>query len=163
MDVEVFVGHQSSLQKGDKAPDFKALNQFEQEIGLSQFTGKKVILFFYPKDNTPSCTNEACNLEENYLFFQQKGIEVLGVSADAVNSHHKFASKFRLNYSLLSDPDMNIIRAYDVWGRKKFMGRVFDGIIRTTFIIDEKGLIQEIINGVKTKEHSEQIKHLLRL
>ncbi len=158
---EVFVGHSTSLRPGMKAPEFFGLNQLGEEISLKHYRGKKVILYFYPKDNTGGCIAESCNLEENRMFFKKEGFEIVGVSADTVKSHKKFADKFGLGFNLLADTAYKVIKAYDVWGSKKFMGRVFDGIVRTTFMIDEKGIITEVINQVKTKEHSQQLRERL--
>lgn len=155
-----FVAHTSKLKEGMKAPDFKGLNQEGKEFGLADYKGKKVILYFYPKDNTPGCTAEACSLQDNMNILKKEGYEVVGVSADDVKSHKKFADKFKLSFNLLADTDHKAMKAYDVWGTKMFMGRIFDGIIRTTFIIDEKGTIQHIIRAVDTKDHANQIRNL---
>ncbi|MBS1638044.1 MAG: thioredoxin-dependent thiol peroxidase [Bacteroidetes bacterium] len=152
-----FVGHSTGLTAGDKAPAFSAPDQNGKVISLESLKGKKVVLYFYPKDNTPSCTNEACSLRDEHLLLGKKNFVVLGVSADNEKSHKKFADKFNLPFSLLADPDMKIIKAYDVWGLKLFMGRIYDGIIRTTFVIDEKGIIEHVIKDVDTKQHAQQI------
>lgn len=149
--------HTTSLKKGDKAPNFKAKDQDGNTVALSDYKGKKLVLFFYPKDNTPGCTTEACNLRDNYKTFQKNGFEILGVSADDEIKHQKFIAKFDFPFPLLADTDLKVIKAYDVWGKKKFMGKEFDGIARTTFVIDEKGVIEDVIIKVKVKEHSEQI------
>jgi peroxiredoxin Q/BCP len=156
-DEEKFVAHSTSLKAGDKAPDFSATDQNGKLISLADLKGKKVVLYFYPKDNTPTCTLEACSLRDEHTFLAKKNYVVLGVSADDEKMHKKFATKYELPFSLLADTSMDIIRAYDVWGTKKFMGRIYDGIIRTTFIIDEKGMIAEVITDVKSKEHGKQI------
>lgn len=145
------------LKIGDKAPDFNTTNQDGEAISLRDFKGKKVVLYFYPKDNTPGCTTQACNLTDNYEMLLKKGYEVLGVSADSAKSHKKFIEKFNLPFSLLMDEDKKIINDYGVWGEKKFMGRIYDGIHRMTFIIDEEGIIADIIEKVKTKDHTAQI------
>lgn len=145
------------LKIGDKAPDFNTTNQDGEAISLRDFKGKKVVLYFYPKDNTPGCTTQACNLTDNYEMLLKKGYEVLGVSADSAKSHKKFIEKFNLPFSLLMDEDKKIINDYGVWGEKKFMGRIYDGIHRMTFIIDEEGIITDIIEKVKTKDHTAQI------
>lgn len=145
------------LKKGDKAPDFTGVDQNGDIIRLMDYKGKKVVLYFYPKDDTPGCTEEACNLRDNYNDLIKHGYSVIGVSADDMKSHQKFVIKFSLPFPLVSDTDKMIINDYGVWGRKKFMGREFDGIIRTTFIIDEKGVITEIIENVNTKDHTHQI------
>ncbi len=147
----------TTLEIGNKAPDFSAINQHEKEVKLQDFKGKKVVLFFYPKASTPGCTAEACNLRDHYQTFLAKGYEVIGVSADSQKRQFNFAQKNELPYSLLVDEDKKIINAYKVWGLKKFMGREYEGIYRTTFVIDEKGIIEDIITKVKTKEHHSQI------
>ena len=147
----------TSLNEGDKAPDFRALNENEQVVSLSDFQGKKVILYFYPKDMTPGCTAESCNLGENYSTLQDKGFVVLGVSPDPAKKHQKFIDKYSLPFSLIADEDKEVIRSYGVWGPKKFMGKEYDGVHRTTFVIDENGLIEKIFTKVKTKDHSNQI------
>ncbi len=145
------------LQVGDKAPDFSGIDQHEKEVKLSDFKGKKLVLYFYPKDNTPGCTMEAKNLRDNYELLLSKGYEVVGVSADSVAKHKKFAEKYDLPFSLIADEDKTILRAYDAWGLKKFMGREYEGIIRKTYVINEDGIIEKIIDKVKTKAHAEQI------
>lgn len=147
----------TSLKEGDKAPDFRALNENEQVVSLSDFQGKKVILYFYPKDMTPGCTAESCNLGENYSTLQDKGFVVLGVSPDPAKKHQKFIEKYSLPFSLIADEDKEVIRSYGVWGPKKFMGKEYDGVHRTTFVIDENGFIEKIFTKVKTKDHSNQI------
>jgi len=147
----------TKLKEGDPAPDFAGVDQYGKEVKLSDFAGKKLVLYFYPKDNTPGCTAEACNLRDNHGQLNAYGYEVLGVSADSVSSHIKFTEKFDLPFRLIADTDKNIIKAYGVWGLKKFMGREYEGIIRTTFIIDEQSRIERIISKVKTKEHAVQI------
>ena len=147
----------TSLNVGDKAPNFVALDESSQSISLTDFLGKKVILYFYPKDMTPGCTAESCNLGDNYSLLQEKGFIVLGVSTDSSKSHQKFIGKFDLPFSLLADIEKTVINAYGVWGPKKFMGKEYEGIHRTTFLINEDGVIDYIFNKVKTKEHSEQI------
>ncbi|MES2514786.1 MAG: thioredoxin-dependent thiol peroxidase [Bacteroidota bacterium] len=152
-----FIAHSTSLKTGDKAPGFKAKDQNGKMISLSDLKGKNIVLYFYPKDNTPTCTLEACSLRDEHSFLSKKNFVVLGVSADDEKMHKKFATKFDLPFSLLADTDMTIIKAYDVWGTKQFMGRIYDGIIRTTFIINEKGIISNVITDVKSKEHGKQI------
>lgn len=154
---EKFVAHTSSLKVGDKAPIFSAKDQHGKTISSKDLKGKSIVLYFYPKDSTPTCTIEACNLRDEYKLLGKKNLVVLGVSADDEKMHLKFATKNDLPFSLLADTDMAIIKAYDVWGIKKFMGRIYDGIIRTTFVIDEKGIIKHIIRDVKSKEHAQQI------
>lgn len=145
------------LKIGDKAPNFTAKNQDGKTINLFDFKGKKLVLFFYPKASTPGCTMEAKNLRDNYDSFLKKGFEILGISADSEKRQKNFCAKNELPYSLLVDEDKKIIMDYGVWGLKKFMGREYDGIHRTTFIIDENGIIENIIEKVKTKHHTEQI------
>lgn len=145
------------LKEGDKAPSFKAVDQDGKPVTLSDFAGSKVILYFYPKDDTPGCTAEACNLRDNYDDLLEKGFRIVGVSADDIESHKKFKTKYKLPFPLVADPDKTIIKAYGVWGKKKFMGREYTGILRTTFIISESGDIEKIITKVKTKDHSDQI------
>jgi peroxiredoxin Q/BCP len=149
--------HTTGLKEGDKAPDFKAKDQNGKVVSLKDFKEKKLVLYFYPKDNTPGCTVEACNLRDNYSTLKKKGYAVLGVSADEEKKHLKFIEKYDLPFPLLADTDLKVIKAYDVWGQKKFMGKTYDGIIRTTFVIDEKGKIEKVITSVDTKNHTEQI------
>lgn len=153
----------TQLKKGDIAPDFAAVNQDGEEVSLADFKGKKLILYFYPKDNTPGCTNEACNFRDHYNYWLKKGFAVVGVSPDSIASHQKFIAKYRLPFPLLSDPDKKIIRAYGAWGLKKLYGREYEGLIRSTFVIDEEGKIEEVFGKVKTKEHTEQIIKTLNL
>ncbi|GLR16876.1 thioredoxin-dependent thiol peroxidase [Portibacter lacus] len=145
------------LKEGEKAPAFVGINEKGENISLSDFEGKKLILFFYPKDDTPGCTKEACNLRDNYSKLQKLGFEVLGVSPDNAKKHQKFIDKYEFQYSLIADSEREIIDTYGVWGPKKFMGREYDGLHRTTFVIDESGKIEKIIEKVKTKDHAEQI------
>ena len=147
----------TSLQIGDKAPDFNALNENGELISLTNYVGKKLILYFYPKDMTPGCTAESCNLGENYSLLKEKGFEIIGVSPDPAKRHLKFIEKYNLPFTLLADEDRKVLEAYNVWGLKKFMGREYDGVHRTTFVIDEKGLIEKIFTKVKTKDHTNQI------
>ena len=147
----------TSLNVGDKAPDFVALNEFGQSTSLSKFLGKKIVLYFYPKDMTPGCTAESCNLGENYSLLQENGFIVLGVSPDSSKSHQKFIDKYNLPFSLIADEDKAVIKAFGVWGPKKFMGKEYDGVHRTTFVIDEDGVIEKVFSKVKTKDHTNQI------
>ena len=147
----------TTLSPGDAAPDFSAPDQTGTTRTLSDFAGKKLVLYFYPKDDTPGCTAEACNLRDNYARFQNEGYEILGVSPDPVKKHVKFIDKYDLPFPLLADEDHAVAEAYGVWGEKKFMGRTYDGIHRTTFVIDAEGKIEEVIKKVKTKEHTAQI------
>ncbi len=147
----------TNLKPGDKAPDFTAKDQDGNSISLSDYKGKKLLLFFYPKASTPGCTAEACNLSDNYSRFQKAGYDILGVSADSEKRQSNFKNKYDFPYPLLADEDKAVIEAFGVWGPKKFMGKEYDGIHRTTFVIDEKGLIEEVITKVKTKAHTDQI------
>jgi peroxiredoxin Q/BCP len=145
------------LQAGDAAPEFAAKDQNGAEVKLADFKGKKVILYFYPKDNTPGCTAQACNLRDNYEVLLSKGYIVLGVSVDDEKSHQKFIKKFDLPFPLLADTDHAIVESYGVWVEKSMYGRTFMGIARTTFVINENGVIEEIIGKVDTKNHTDQI------
>ena len=146
-----------SIQIGKKAPTIKGVDQNGKKISLSDFKGKKVALYFYPKDNTPGCTTQACNLEENSALLQKKGIVVIGVSTDSVASHKKFETKFNLSFPLIADEEKVVVNDYQVWGEKKFMGRTYMGTNRVTFLINEKGAIEHIIDKVETKNHAAQI------
>jgi len=145
------------LKEGDKAPAFKAKDQTGQTISLSDFKGKKVVLFFYPEDDTPTCTIEACNLRDNFSLLKKKGFVILGVSPDEEQSHKKFIRKFDLPFSLLADPERKIIEAYGCWAKKKLFGHEYMGVLRQTFIIDEKGRIERIFQKVYSKKHTQQI------
>jgi len=145
------------LQKGDKAPSFEGINQNGETIKSTDYKGKRYVVFFYPKASTPGCTAEACDLRDNEEALKAKGYEIIGISADSVKRQKNFATKYDFKYPLIADEDRKIIEAFGVWGRKKFMGREFDGILRTTFIINEKGIIENVIEKVKTKEHAKQI------
>lgn len=151
------------LQKGDKAPDFQGYNQKGELIKLSDFTGKRIILYFYPKDNTPGCTAEACNLNDNLAHFTNQGFVVIGISPDSIDSHERFATKFNLGFNLVADTDKSITQAYGAWGEKKNYGKTYMGLLRTTFIIDAQGVIEAIITKVDTKAHTEQIDKILGL
>ena len=144
---------------GDKAPEILGLNENGEEIRLSSYQGKKVVLYFYPKDNTSGCTAQACNLRDNYAELRQAGYEVIGVSVDDAKSHQKFIAKNELPFTLIADTDKTLVEAFGVWGEKSMYGRKYMGTFRTTFIINEKGIIERIIlpKQVKTKEHSKQI------
>jgi peroxiredoxin Q/BCP len=146
----------AQLAVGDRAPEFAGMNQIGETISSSKFLGKKLILYFYPKDNTPGCTAESCNLSDNYQMWLSKGFDIIGVSPDPVSSHKKFADKFQFPFNLISDPDTKILQAYGVWGEKSMYGKKFMGVMRTTFIIVD-GIIQEIIDKVDTKNHTDQI------
>ena len=145
------------LKIGDKAPDFSAVDQDGNKHSLQDYKGRKLVLFFYPAASTPSCTNEVCDLRDNYERFKNGGYALLGVSADTKKKQANFKNKNVLPFSLLADEDKSVINAFGVWGPKKFMGREFEGIHRTTFVINEEGIIEDVIEKVKTKEHSNQI------
>ena len=147
----------TSLQKGDRAPFFKGLNQAGKEISLDDYKGKKLILYFYPKDNTSGCTAEACSLNENYDTLTSQGYEVVGVSPDSASSHQKFITKYNLSFNLIADTEKAILQDYGVWGEKFMYGRKYMGVFRTTFVIDEKGIIEKVITKVDTKNAAAQI------
>ncbi|MBI4945662.1 MAG: thioredoxin-dependent thiol peroxidase [Bacteroidetes bacterium] len=149
--------HSTKLKEGDKAPDFSFTDAKGATSSLKDLRGKKVILYFYPKDDTPGCTAESCNLRDHYNSLKKNGYEVIGVSKDDEKSHTKFSKKFKLPFPLIPDREKKVIKDYDVWGKKTFMGRTFDGVIRTTFVIDEKGKIEKIFHKVDTENHAEQI------
>ena len=145
------------LSIGDQAPFFSGPNEKGDDVSLADFKGSKLVLYFYPKDMTPGCTTQSWNLSDNYSLLIKNNYKVLGVSADSIVRHQKFIDKYQLPFSLLSDEDHTVLNAYGVWGPKKFMGKTYDGIRRTTFIIDENGIIEDIIEKVKTKDHTNQI------
>lgn len=145
------------LKIGDKAPVIKAMDQNGNSISLEDFKGSKVILYFYPKDDTPGCTAEACNLRDNYSTLLDEGFKIIGVSGDNINSHKKFIEKYNLPFPLIADTDKKVLNDYGVWGKKKFMGREYDGINRMTFVISEEGIILNIFDKVQTKDHTKQI------
>jgi peroxiredoxin Q/BCP len=147
----------AELKVGDKAPAIEAKDQEGNTFKLDSLNGKKVVLYFYPKDDTPGCTKEACNLRDNYEELKKRGYEVVGVSADNEAKHQKFIAKYDLPFRLLADENKQVIQAYNAWGLKKFMGKEYEGIIRKTYVIDEKGVIEDIIEKVKTKDHTAQI------
>jgi peroxiredoxin Q/BCP len=151
----------STLSIGERAPNFEGFNQFGEKITLDHFRGKKLILYFYPKDNTPGCTAESCNLNDNYQYWLSKSYEVVGVSPDSVASHKKFADKYQFGFTLISDPEANILKAYGVWGEKNMYGKKYMGVLRTTFIINEQGIIEQIFEKVDTKNHTLQITNAL--
>ena len=146
-----------TLQAGDKAPDFKTKDQDGKEVQLSSFQGKKVVLYFYPKDMTPGCTAQACSLRDNYNALQKAGYEVLGISSDDEKAHKKFIAKEKLPFTLLADTDKSVHAQYGTWKEKSMYGRKYMGTVRTTFIIDEKGVIEEVIEKIDTKNHTNQI------
>ncbi|ANE52244.1 thioredoxin-dependent thiol peroxidase [Flavisolibacter tropicus] len=145
------------LTVGEKAPVFKGKDQNGNKVSLTDFKGKKVVVFFYPQDDTPVCTVQACNLRDNFEVLQEKGYVVIGVSPDDSASHAKFQAKFQLPYTLIADPDHTIINQYGVWGEKNMYGNKFMGLLRTTFVIDEKGIIHKIFKKPRTKMHAEEI------
>jgi peroxiredoxin Q/BCP len=147
----------TQLKAGDAAPNFSALDEQGNTISLGDYKGKKLVVFFYPKASTPGCTAEACNLNDNFDRFQAQGYEILGVSADSAKRQLNFKTKYGFQYPLLADEDKSVIEAFGVWGPKKFMGKEYDGIHRTTFVIDDKGRIEHVISKVKTKDHAAQI------
>lgn len=147
----------TQLNTGDKAPDFKGKDQNGKTVSLKDFRGKKVVLYFYPKNFTPGCTTEACNLRDNYSDLKDAGMEVIGVSPDEVESHKKFEEKYKLPFTLIADSDKTIIDQYGVWGEKNMYGKKSMGLFRTTFLIDEKGVIYKIFKKPKTAVHSEEI------
>ena len=146
-----------NLKIGDKAPDFEGKNQNNESVKLSSFIGEKVVLYFYPRDNTPGCTAQACNLKDNFNELSRKGYKIIGVSSDSIKSHKKFEEKYSLPFDLISDEDKAIHKSYGTWIEKSMYGRKYMGTARWTFIIDENGIINNIIEKVKTKEHSNQI------
>tara|TARA_R110002012_G_scaffold14257_3_gene59459 strand:- start:10228 stop:10674 length:447 start_codon:yes stop_codon:yes gene_type:complete len=145
------------LKVGDKVPDFSAKDQDGNTINLSDYKGKKLVVFFYPKANTPGCTAEACNLRDNYKELQDQGFELLGVSADSEKKQSNFKNKYEFPFPLLADEDHTVINTFGVWGPKKFMGKEYDGIHRTTFVVDGDGVVENVIEKVKTKDHAAQI------
>lgn len=153
----VFNKHRTHLKPGDKAPAIRGLTEAGIPFDPHSIAGKKVVLYFYPQDNTAGCTTEACNLRDNYKTMLKQGYVVIGVSPDSVKKHENFIKKYKLPFSLISDPELKLIKAYDVWGKKQFMGRIYDGLIRTTFVINERGIIDEVIEKVDTADHAAQI------
>ncbi len=145
------------LQPGDSIPPFTTVDQDENIVRSTDMAGKKSIVFFYPKANTPGCTAEACNLRDHYNVLQDKGFQLFGVSTDAPKKQKNFADKYELPFPLLADEDKSVVNAFGVWGPKKFMGKEYDGIHRTTFLIDERGRVEKVISKVKTKDHAAQI------
>ena len=155
--LEIQITTMTHLKVGDKAPEFTSVNEDGNPISLSDYRGKKVVLFFYPKDDSPGCTKEACSIRDDYRSIQKAGYEVLGISPDKDTKHRKFIDKYEFQYSLVADPEKKIIESYGLWGPKKFMGREVIGVHRTTFLVDADGIIEEIITKVKTKDHAKQI------
>ena len=157
INFETKVSNMTTLKVGNKAPDFSAKDQDGNLHSLKDYKGKKLVVFFYPKASTPGCTAEACNLRDNWEKFKAEGYEILGVSADSQKRQQNFKEKYELPFPLLADEDREVIDAFGVWGPKKFMGKEYDGIHRTTFVIDEDGKIFDVISKVKTKDHASQI------
>lgn len=147
----------AELKEGDIAPVFTGTDQNNESISLSDYKGKKVILYFYPKDNTPGCTAESCNLNDNYAELTEKGFDVIGVSPDSAEKHLKFIAKYNFNFKLVADTEREILQLYNAWGEKKLYGKTYMGVLRTTYIIDENGIIVKIFKKVKTKDHYNQI------
>ena len=145
------------LEAGQKAPSFKGKNKSGESVSLKDYLGKKLAIFFYPEDDTPTCTEQACNLRDNYALLKKEGIEVVGISPDDVKSHEQFIGKFELPYTLVADPQKKIIEAYGVWGEKNMYGRKYMGLIRTTFLVDEKGVIKHIFKKPRVRQHAEEI------
>lgn len=156
-----FKNYVTKLKTGDKAPAFKGVDQDGKKISSSAYKGKKIILYFYPQDDTLSCTAQACNLRDHFAELKKLGFEIIGVSEDGVVKHKKFETKYNLPFRLIADETHEVIDAYDVWGKKQFMGKIYDGLLRTTFIINEKGIIEHIILRPNTKKHTAQIMELL--
>jgi peroxiredoxin Q/BCP len=151
------MGNLKFLKVGDKAPQFEAKDQNGKIISSSEFEGKNWVIYFYPKDQTPGCIAQACNIRDNYTVLMQKGIQIIGVSADSAKSHLNFIEKQNIPFPLIADEEKEVIRAFGVWGEKKFMGKIYDGIHRTTFMINREGVIIGILDKPKTKAHAEEI------
>jgi peroxiredoxin Q/BCP len=145
------------ISEGELAPDFSLLDEEEKNRKLSDYRGRPVVLYFYPKDDTPGCTKEACSFRDDYRAYEQAGVTILGVSPDSPKSHSKFKAKYRLPFTLLSDPDHKICEMYGAWGKKKFMGREYDGVLRTTFLIGKDGRVLRVYQNVKPADHSVEI------
>lgn len=145
------------LQPGTKAPEFTLKDENGVERKLADYRGQPVVLYFYPKDDTPGCTTEACNFRDDYSAYEQAGVTILGVSPDSVASHTKFKSKFDLPFTLLADEDHQVCDAYGVWGPKKFMGREYEGVLRTTYLIDQDGMVSRVFENVKPADHSKEV------
>src|SRR3989338_8885990 len=150
------------IKTEEKAPDFELKDTFGNLVKLSTFKGKEVVLYFYPKDNTPGCTAEACSFRDNYSLYKKENIVIIGVSKDDEKSHKKFVEKYELPFTLLADTEKKVCKLYEVWGKKKFMGREFEGIIRTTFLIDKQGKIKEILKDIDCKKHADDVIKILR-
>jgi peroxiredoxin Q/BCP len=146
-----------SLKEGDKAPMFMGKDKDGKLVSSEDYKGKKLILYFYPKDNTPGCTAEACDLQDNLYMWNAKGYEIVGISPDSASSHVKFAEKYNLKFTLISDEDKAILKKYQAWGKKKMYGKEYEGVLRKTYVISEEGVIEKVFDKVKTKEHTKQI------
>ena len=146
-----------ALQKGVQAPEFTLPDQEGNEHNLTQYRGQWVVVYFYPKDDTPGCTKEACSFRDNFEALKERGIVILGISKDSVTSHQKFTQKYDLNFTLLSDESKKVIQSYEAWGKKKIMGREYDGTFRITYVIDPEGIIRKVYEQVKPEEHAEEI------
>lgn len=153
----------TSLKKGDKAPAFIGKSQNGKTISMENFAGKKLLLYFYPKDNTPGCTAESCNLRDNYALWQSKGYEVVGISPDSEKSHTGFSEKYNLPFPLIADTALEITKAYGAWGEKKMYGKSYQGLLRTTFVINSEGIIEEVITKVDTANHTAQLTKILSI
>lgn len=149
--------HQTGLKENTKAPSFTGKDQNGKTVSLTDFAGKKVVLYFYPEDDTPTCTVQACNLRDNYGLLKKNGFVVLGISPDEEKKHKKFEAKYDLPFTLIADPEHKIIDKYDVWGQKQLFGRAYSGLVRTTFLIDEKGIIRKIFKKPNSKEQTQEI------
>ncbi|MEY3052377.1 MAG: hypothetical protein RLY31_2162 [Bacteroidota bacterium] len=147
----------TTLQEGQQAPEFQALDEEGRPISLSDFRGRKLVLYFYPADNTPTCTTEACNLRDNYDVFREAGYEIVGVSPDSARKHQGFIRKNSLPFRLIADEDLSVTKAYGAWGMKKMYGKEYEGLLRTTFVIDEAGVIRKVITKVDARQHAAQI------
>ena len=154
-----FSKHETKLKPGDKAPSIKGILADGKIFDSNSLKGKKIVLYFYPKDDTAGCTAQSCSLRDNYNKMLKEGYAVIGVSADSPKKHLKFIEKYNLPFPLIADENLELIKAYDVWGKKQFMGKIYDGIVRTTFVIDENGMIEEVISKVDTAEHAGQVLH----
>ncbi len=155
--IFTFAPMATHLNVGDKAPEFSGIDQNGITVSLKDYRGKKVVLYFYPQDDTPACTAQACNLRDNFSSLKAQGYEIIGVSPDDAESHQKFKNKYQLPFTLIADPDHKIIEAYGVWGERNLYGRKFMGLNRTTFVIDENGVIEKIMKRPNTKAHAEEI------
>lgn len=152
-----FKNHDTRLKAGDKAPAFKGIDQDGKSVSSAGFKGKKWVIYFYPQDDTPTCTKQACNIRDNFKLLEKNGIYIIGVSEDNVEKHKKFETKYKLPFRLIADETHEVINAFDVWGKKQFMGKIYDGLIRTTFLINEKGVIVRVINRPDTGNHVQEI------